>query len=182
MKAHKQLKELVANAVFEDSTRAGTSTGLTSTMVNMQMKTTFFKEIPTLVQREKLSYAHKLIKRLFSSVQLPNVPRAGRLKHFVRKWQFLTKDQSILEIVKGYQILFLSQPLQQGKFISTSKKNLQWWRRLKKDAIEKVHMEKVSVKSQFVKNLFLVKKKDRGNRPVINLKNLNQYIPTTISK
>ena len=38
-------------------------------------------------------------------------------------------------------------------------------------------MKKVSTKSQFVRNLFLLKKKDRGNRPVTNLKNLNQCIP-----
>ena len=48
---------------------------------------------------------------------------------------------------------------------------------MKKFAIEKVHMEKVSAKSQFVSNLFLVKKKNRDSRPVINLKNLNKYIP-----
>ena len=41
------------------------------------MKTTFFKLISILVPREKLSYAHKLVKRLFSS-ELPNVQMAGR--------------------------------------------------------------------------------------------------------
>ena len=53
---------------------------------------------------------------------------------------------------------------------------------LKKVAIEKVHMKKVSAKSQFVRNLFLEKKKDGNNRPLINLKNRNQYIPPNISK
>ena len=38
-------------------------------------------------------------------------------------------------------------------------------------------MKKVFAKGQFVSNLFLVKKKDWGSRPVINLKNLNQCIP-----
>ena len=93
--------------------RAGTSTEITSTMVNMQMKTTFFKEIPTLIPQEKLPYARKLVKRLFLLGQLPNVQIAGRLKHFAEKRKLLTKDHSILEIVKGHQIPFLSQPLQQ---------------------------------------------------------------------
>ena len=148
------------------------------------MKTIFFKEIPTLVSREKLPYAHKLVKRLFPSVQLPNFQIAGRLKRFVKKWQFLTKDQSILEIVKGYQIPFLSQPLQQllpreihlnlkeKSVVAEEIENL-----LRKVAIEKVHMKKVSAKSQFVSNFFLVKIRDGDKRPVINLKNLNPYIP-----
>ena len=72
-----------------------------STMVNMQMKTILFKEIGTLIPQEKLPSAHKLVKRLFSSSQLPNVQNGGRLKHFVKKWELLTKDHSILEIVKG---------------------------------------------------------------------------------
>ena len=48
---------------------------------------------------------------------------------------------------------------------------------MKKVAIEKVHLKKISPKSQLVSNLFIVKKMDGGNRPVINLKNLNQCIP-----
>ena len=134
-----------------------------------------------------MPYAHKLIKRLFLSSKLPNVQIARRLKLFVEKWELLRllrKDQNILEIVKGYQIPFLSGPLQQQlprefhinlkekSIVAEEIRNL-----LKKVAIEKVHMEKVSAKSQFVSNLFVVKKKNRGSRPVINLKNLNKYIP-----
>ena len=73
-------------------------------------------------------------------------------------------------------IFFLSQPLQQQlpreihltlkekSVVAEEIRNL-----LKKVAIEKVHIKKLSAKIQFVNNLFLVKKKDRDNKPVINL-------------
>ena len=85
--------------------------------------------------------------------------------------------------MQRYQTPFLSQPLQQQlpreihlnlkekSVVAEEIENL-----LKNVAIEKVHMKKASAKSQFVSNIFLVKKKDEGNRPVISLKNLNQYI------
>ena len=44
---------------------------------------------------------------------------------------------------------------------------------LEKGAIQKV----VPTQGQFLSNLFLVEKKDGGNCPVINLKNLNKFIP-----
>ena len=44
---------------------------------------------------------------------------------------------------------------------------------LEKGAIQKV----VPTKGQFLSNLLLVEKKDGGNRPVINFKNLNEFIP-----
>ena len=40
-------------------------------------------------------------------------------------------------------------------------------------AIQKV----VPTQGQFLSNLFLVEKKDGGKHPVINLKNLNKFIP-----
>ena len=36
----------------------------------MQMRITFLKEIPTVIAREKLSYAHKKAKSLFLSGQM----------------------------------------------------------------------------------------------------------------
>ena len=64
VKAPHQANNMMGGRVLTNtiaSKRAGTSTGVTSTMVNMQMKTPFFKEIPTLVPRVKLTYTHKLV-------------------------------------------------------------------------------------------------------------------------
>ena len=49
---------------------------------------------------------HSLIKILFLSKSIPEVPLAGRLKHFVGDWMKITQDPDILDIVKGYKILF----------------------------------------------------------------------------
>ena len=50
---------------------------------------------------------------------------------------------------------------------------------LEKDSIQKV----VPKQGRFLSNIFLVVKNDGGNFPVINLKNLNKFIPPTrISK
>ena len=149
------------------------------------MKTNFFKVIPTLIPQEKLPNAHKLVKRLFSSGQIPNVQIARKLKHFVKLEELLTKDQGVLENVKGYKISFLSQSLQQ-QLLRESHLNLkeksvvaeEIGNLLKNIAIEKVHMKKVSAKSQFVTNLFLVKKKDLGSRPVHQFEESNPVHPT----
>ena len=55
---------------------------------------------------------HPLIKRLFLSKSIPDVPLRGRLKHFVGAWMKITQDPKILNIVKGYKIPFHSKPFQ----------------------------------------------------------------------
>ena len=55
---------------------------------------------------------HPLIKRLFLSKSIPDVPLAGRLKHFVEAWMKIAQDPKILDIVKGYKIPFHSKPFQ----------------------------------------------------------------------
>ena len=79
----------------------------------------------------------------------------------VRK--FLTKDQSILEIVRGYQVPFFPQLLQQTLpreiQLNLKRKSVVAEKigdLLKKVAIEKCDMEKVSAKSLFVNNLFAI--------------------------
>ena len=63
------------------------------------------------IQRESRK-VHPLIKRLFLSKSIPDVPLRGRLKHFVGAWMKITQDPKILNIVKGYKIPFHSKPFQ----------------------------------------------------------------------
>ena len=63
-----QANNIVRGKVLAKTTaskRTGTPTRITIAMTNKQMKTTFFKEIPTVIPREKLPYAYNLVKILF---------------------------------------------------------------------------------------------------------------------
>ena len=85
-----------------------------------------------------------------------------------------------MQLVKGYGIPFFYRPKQKRKpeeinFSMQEKTtfSLEVENLLKKGVVEQVCPQK----QQFLSNIFIVKKKDRGNIPVINLKELNQYIP-----
>ena len=69
------------------------------------------RSYPELIPLENLQKAHPLVENLFLKVKIPKVPLAGRLKHFERMWEKLTRDQEILKILKGYTIPILSKPL-----------------------------------------------------------------------
>ena len=156
-----------------------TATAMDSSKTQVARTATFFKEIPQLMPLGELSSAQQLLKKLFYNVKIPAVPLAGRLVHFLGCWKKLIKDQNILQIVKGCRIPFLCRPkqkkepkeinfsMQEKETISLEVENL-----LKKGAAEQVWPQK----DQFLSYIFIVKKKDEGNRPVISLKDLNQYI------
>ena len=104
---------------------------------------------------------------------------AGRLAHYLENWKILTKDQWVLNTVQGYQLELQVEPTQrvipnppqysveQGKLIEEEVSAL-----LEKGAVSKVSQPNEG----FYSNLFLVPKKDGGQRPVINLKALNQFL------
>ena len=111
---------------------------------------------------------------------LENLPAAGRLRFVLEKWKKLKHDTFILKVVQGCQIPLLSEPTQ---FSSPSEVQTKQEEQILADQeIEKM-LEKQAIKSvqpskdQFLSTLFLVTKKDAGYRPVVNLKNLNWYIP-----
>ena len=66
---------------------------------------------PQMVVSEEFNNVHQLIRTLFP-LGLRNCPLAGRISHFMKNWEILTKDQNILDIVAGYKIPFLSHPVQ----------------------------------------------------------------------
>ena len=105
---------------------------------------------------------------------------AGRLVYFQSNWLKITQDRWVLNTIQGYMIDFKSQPHQQSvpqppqfsaeqtQLISTEITEL-----LQKNAIEEVTP---LLQPVFYLNLFLVPKKDGGQRPVINLKALNRFV------
>ena len=105
---------------------------------------------------------------------------AGRLSLFIPNWRVLTKDQWVLQTVtEGYHIPLLSAPKQEviphsPHFSSENQTLLQEEIQtlLEKQAIEIVPLQTMG----FYSSMFMVSKKDGGQRPVINLKRLNNHV------
>ena len=136
--------------------------------------------IPQIVPSVNMGSVHPLVKKLFSKVKIPQVPLAGRLKCFKKSWEILTKDPKILEIIEGYCIPLLEKPVQRElpNVIKMNQEQHELVNKEIKAMLEKGAISKVNhVEGEFLSNVFLVGKKDGGNRPVINLKNLNQFVP-----
>ena len=134
---------------------------------------------PELLNLSDYQKVHSFVKTLFKETR-EGFPLAGRLKFFLKKWGKVTNDSTILSIVKGYSMDFVEIPYQpktprraklnqvQEQIVSQEVKEM-----LERGAIR----EAIHCKNQFVSHLLLVSKKDGGKRPVINLKDLNTFIP-----
>ena len=91
----------------------------------------------------------------------------------------ITNDPWILQTVEGYKLELFQEPVQISVpnpiAFSDSEKELiqdEINQMLEKCAICEVHQSQC----RFLSNLFLVAKKGGGQRPVINLRNLNKYV------
>ena len=149
-------------------------------------KTLSFKSSTT--KKTSLSYphcfnvsrVHPYVRALFTTNPIPEVPLAGRLKFFYSNWAKLTQNLNILNIVQRIEIPFLENPVQgkspnppvlnqeQSKLVKEEIKEM-----LLKGAIHPV----LPCNNQCLSNFLLVSKSNWGNRPVINLKHLNNFIP-----
>ena len=101
------------------------------------------------------------------------------MKYFLNQWKIITNDQEILKLIKGWDIPFIEMPvesLNQNSFISRDNHTLidkEISEMLEKGAIQKTSYER----GQVLSSLFLREKKDGTQRPILNLKKLNQNIP-----
>ena len=111
----------------------------------------------------------------------PHIKVAGRLRLFAHNWQQLSSDSWVLQAISGYQIEFLQHPYQQKYPIPHHFSNKQVGiisdevqALLDKGAIVECTGDTCS--GEFISNIFLVPKPGGKFRPVINLKNLNQFV------
>ena len=134
-----------------------------------------------IISPQNYPHMHPLIKRLLYVENIQTFRPAGPLQYLLRKWEKLTSDPFILELVKRVQITFLSEPFQTTTLssIPMSQKETvivdqETQEMLKKGAIQLVQP---NTKIHFLGSIFIVQKNDSEHRPVINLKKLNKLIP-----
>ena len=123
-----------------------------------------------------------LVQRGVSPLKVDKTLIAGRLALFEDNWSKISQDIWILNTIKGYKIEFLGNPTQQGQprvgLSSTPDQTLlneEIQKMLTKGAISDIPLRENP--RGFYSSLFLVPKKDGCKRPVINLKDLNAYVP-----
>ena len=115
-------------------------------------------------------------------MQVNHLPLAGHLRHCLINWEKITTDSWVLETVRGLRSNFVSPPVQtvfpQEASLSGDDRSLvtlEIQELLQKGAI---HLVPPSQETPgFLSSLFLVPKKGGGQRPVVNLKPLNQFLP-----
>ena len=103
----------------------------------------------------------------------------GRTLFYLKNWGQLTTDPSVLDIVKGYRLLFQGHPHQFYHPITNPKSSKEFQAikqevnsLLLKGAIKQIPKSH----AKFVSRLFTVPKKSGSLRPVISLKPLNQLL------
>uniref|UniRef100_A0A1X7TZP4 Uncharacterized protein n=1 Tax=Amphimedon queenslandica TaxID=400682 RepID=A0A1X7TZP4_AMPQE len=105
---------------------------------------------------------------------------AGRLAHFQSNWEKVTKNRCVLNTVKEYKIEFSLIPYQTQKPYPAQLNQTQ--QELVSQEIKEmistgaVTLSQTTPVGGFFSTLFLVPKKDCGQKPVINLKNLNSFL------
>ena len=122
------------------------------------------------------------VRKIMPLAMAPNLLQSftGRISLFLLNWKALTSDPWVIQTVeKGYIIPLTTTPVQQSlphpPHLSTTEISLleeEIQMLLEKQAVQKVP---ASTKG-FYSNMFMVPKKDGGQRPVINLKHLNKFV------
>jgi len=118
---------------------------------------------------------------VINSVNVSQVPClvGGRLAHFFPAWSDLTSDPWILDIIsKGLCLEFSSEPLSRSGIPSpihmSSEQVI-----IGREEVAAMLLKGAIVRAQpkgFVCSMFVIPKKTKGYRPIINLKPLNQFL------
>ena len=113
---------------------------------------------------KRLQKSSPICKNTFQGDQ-KNFSSSGKVKYFLKNWEKVTNDSTILSIVKGYSIDFVEIPYQPRTSIRAKLNQVQeeLVSQKTKEILEKGTIrETIHYKEQFVSHLFLVSKKDGG--------------------
>ena len=120
-----------------------------------------------------------LIGQMDLKINCPEL--AGRLAQYIHNWEQLTEDRWVLQTVSGYQLELAQRPWQIKPMPEIQCSAEEWVKILEeiKELLSKGAIKETTLRAEsFVPQIFLVAKKEGGQRPVINLKSLNSFVKT----
>ena len=111
----------------------------------------------------------------------PDLPVAGRLRHFIPFWELIRADAWVLETVaNGYSLEVISPPAFQGVRKTTAgKKSGRVLSGEVEDLVTKGAVVPIPLDQEemgYYSTYFLVPKKDGGLRPILNLRYFNRHV------
>ena len=111
----------------------------------------------------------------------PQIPVGGQLKYFVHQWEKITQDQWILSVLReGLMSDFMTNPpFSVVRHTNVNAQNAAILQSEVGKVLQKVRIEPVpsaEMETGFYSTFFVVPKKTRDLRPIINLKPLNRYL------
>ena len=138
--------------------------------------------VPRETKKLSKSISKDKIRKLIKQDPVPSHVRiTRRTKYFLDEWVKITNSQKTVDIVRRYKPQFLAKHFQSFQ-PKTFVRNQQEAKIIQKEVdalLEKEAIEPIPHnQTKFLSNFFLVKKTSSGFRPVINLKNLTQFIHT----
>ena len=109
---------------------------------------------------------------------LPNIPVGGRLAHFAQNWAKITDDKWVLSLVrKGYRIPFLKRPILSPDPVFFQQPLSQQLEEEVASLLSKGAVEEIIPKCPgYYSRIFLVPKKNRKLRLIIDLSVLNHFV------
>lgn len=112
----------------------------------------------------------------------PQAFRAGRLAEFLPRWKEMGAPSFILKIIEGYRIPFrLKPPLVNPSLVTTMIFQTEKSESMSAIVTQMKEQEVLEVAPRspsFLSKMFLVPKSDGSNRPIFNLRALNEYVIT----
>ena len=119
-------------------------------------------------------------KNLTPLAQRDGDTSVGRLKWAKVTWEKITQDPWVLSTISGYKIEFWSNPIQTHPPapLNLPQKQIHLMTKEVQILVQKKAVIAVSdtQSAGFLSRIFLVPKKDGSQRPVINLRPLNQFV------
>ena len=109
----------------------------------------------------------------------PYQPQGGQIKFHLNQWKAISSDKFILEMAKGLDMDFIETPQQQRvpRQYRMPKEHKQILNQEIQNMLDNKSMIKVEpTQNQFISQIFL-RKGETKNRPIINFRELNKFIP-----